>query len=69
MTEKPRMLTDDEIEALKREMAESAAWAQAKLRDDHTPNALTAETLRKSAAGVDVVPVADADDLFRNLAK
>lgn len=58
MTEKPRMLTDDEIEALKRDMAESVAWAQAELcRRDHTPNALTAETMRKSDAGIDVFTV------------
>lgn len=48
--ERPRPLTDAEVDALRDEMKDAIAWAQAKLcRRDHTPNALTAETLRKSA--------------------
>jgi hypothetical protein len=34
---------------------------------DHDPNAKTAETLRASAAGVDVVQVANVDELFKSL--
>ena len=34
---------------------------------DLTPNALTAETLRKSERGEDLHPADDAEDLFRKL--
>jgi len=66
--ERPRPLTDAEIDALRVEMKETATWARAELcRRDHTPNALTAETLRKSDAGVDVVTVKSIEALFKRL--
>jgi len=66
--ERPRPLTDAEVNALRREMKESTVWAQAELcRRDHTSNALTAETMRKSEAGVDVVKVDSIEVLFKHL--
>jgi len=66
--EQPRPLTDAEVDALRDEMTEAATWARAELcRRDHTPNALTAETLRKADAGVDVVTVANVEELYKHL--
>lgn len=66
--EQPRQLTEAELDGLRDAMKGSITWAQTELRQrDHTPNALTAETLRKSHAGVDVVTVASGDELFAKL--
>lgn len=66
--EQPRPLTDAEVDALRDEMKEAATWARAELcRRDHTPNALTAETLQQSDAGVDVHQVGSIDELFADL--
>jgi predicted DNA-binding protein len=37
------------------------------ISESETPNALTAETLRKSAEGKDVFPASSASDLFKQL--
>lgn len=66
--ERPRQLTKAELDGLRDVMKGSITWAQTELRQrDHTPNALTAETLRQADAGVDVVTVASGDELFAKL--
>lgn len=65
MTDKPRTLTEAQIEAMRDAM--KGALRPVPAAGDHTPNAITAETLRKSDAGVDVYQVSGEEDLYVQL--
>lgn len=59
-------LARTELDALRDAMKGSITWTELRQRD-HTPNALTAETLRKSNIGVDVMKATGVDDLSAQL--